>query len=230
MVAEEIEVSGDEYRHDGRRSPAEIAAPLIERLRRNIVVGSSIFVAIDGRSGAGKSTVSAALVDALSEPGSVEPTVVVIEGDQFYAGGSAATWDGRSVVERANRVIDWRRQHRLLSDLRSKGEVLWHAFDWDSEDWDSDEVPLQRKPVRSAAAPVVVLEGAYSARPELHDLLDVLVLLEVPRDVRRRQLLAREGADYRADWEARWSGAEDHYFGSVMRPSRFDLLLGGADR
>ncbi len=91
-------------------------------------------------------------------------------------------------------------------------------------------MPLQRKPVMSAAAPVVVLEGAYSARPELHDVLDVLVLLEVPRDVRRRQLLAREGADYRADWEARWSGAEDHYFGSVMRPSRFDLLLGDADR
>ncbi len=26
-----------------------------------------------------------------------------------------------------------------------------------------------------------------------------------------------------------WSGAEDHYFGSVMPPDRFDLILGVDD-
>ena len=170
------------------------------------------------------------MVEALSVPGSKDPTVTVIEGDQFYAGGSAATWDSRSPVERADRVIDWRRQHQLLSSLRSDGEALWHAFDWEADDWDSDDPPLRSAPIRSVVAPVVVLEGAYSARPELHDVLDLLVLLEVPTEVRRRQLLGREGADYRADWEARWSDAEDHYFHSVMPPTRFDLHLGNSDQ
>lgn len=213
-----------------RASPAQIAGPLIDRLHRDVGGGSPVFVAIDGRSGSGKSRLSEAVVDALGVSGSVDPMVTVIEGDQFYAGGSAQTWDLRPVAERADRVIDWRRQHRLLSQLRSKGAGSWRPFDWDADDWDSDDVPLLTEPIRSVIAPVVVLEGAYSARPELHDLLDLRVLLEVPTEVRRRQLLEREGEAYRSDWEARWSGAEDHYFGSVMPPDRFDLILGVDDR
>ena len=42
-----------------------------------------------------------------------------------------------------------------------------------------------------------------------------------------RQLLARSGDDHRPDWDARWSAAEDHYFGTVMTPDRFDLVLAG---
>jgi hypothetical protein len=59
----------------------------------------------------------------------------------------------------------------------------------------------------------------------LHDLLDLRVLLAIPRAVRRRQLVGREGLAYRTDWEARWSGAEDYYFGSVMPSERFDLRV-----
>jgi uridine kinase len=53
-------------------------------------------------------------------------------------------------------------------------------------------------------AAVVLLNGAYSARPELSDLYSQRVLLTVARDVRRERLLRREGERYRAEWEARW--------------------------
>lgn len=49
----------------------------------------------------------------------------------------------------------------------------------------------------------VILEGAYSARPELHDVPDIRILLDTPPEQRRRQLLEREGDHYRTDWEAR---------------------------
>ncbi len=77
---------------------------------------------------------------------------------------------------------------------------------------------------------MVVLEGAYSCRPELHDLIDLRALLDIPHDVRRRQLLGREGDSFRADWEVRWSAAEDHYFSVVMPPDQFDLHLGSTAR
>lgn len=54
------------------------------------------------------------------------------------------------------------------------------------------------------------------------------MLLDTPTHVRLRRLLDREGEEYRADWLGRWSAAEDHYFGTVMPPSRFDLVLTGA--
>lgn len=71
----------------------------------------------------------------------------------------------------------------------------------------------------------MILEGEYSARPELSDLLDLRVLLHTPPHIRRRQLLEREGEDFRADWEARWSRAEDHYFGMTMPAGNFDVVL-----
>lgn len=153
--------------------------------------------------------------------------MTVIDGDDFYAGGSAESWDRRTAVEKAARVIDWRRQRVVLRDLRERGSAAWRPFDWDAPDWDRDPAPLAPEPIRCAAGSVVLLEGAYSCRPELHDLLDLRVFLDPPPELRRRQLLEREGDAYRADWEARWAAAEDHYFTAVMPPRGFDLVLGG---
>lgn len=50
-------------------SPAQIAGPLIDRLRQVLAVRAPVFVAIDGRSGSGKSTLSEAVVEALDVSG-----------------------------------------------------------------------------------------------------------------------------------------------------------------
>jgi uridine kinase len=71
----------------------------------------------------------------------------------------------------------------------------------------------------------VILEGAYSARPELADLLQLRVLLDTPDAVRDARLRAREGDDYVDGWMARWADAEAHCFGHVMPRSAFDLVL-----
>ena len=204
---------------------ADPARLLTDRIRRLSAGRAEPFVvALDGRSGAGKTTLATVVANTLDRSDGPS-TVTVIEGDLFYAGGSAARWDTRTSVERADQVIDWRRQREVLHSLRTAGSAVWRAFDWHADDWDADTVPLQAEPRRCEATPVVLLEGAYSARPELHDLLDLRVLLDTPVDVRRRQLLEREGEHYRADWEARWSAAEEHYFGVTMTPDRFDLVL-----
>ncbi len=187
---------------------------------------SPLFVGIDGRSGVGKSTLAAAIATGLADADGGGALVTVIDGDQFYAGGSAESWDRYTAAERADQVIDWRRQRRVLEQLRKQGVAEWCPFDWEADEWDRDTVPLASEPIIARAGSVVVLEGAYSCRPELHDLLDLRVLVAIPREVRRRQLLEREGDAYRSDWEARWSAAEDWYFETVMPPERFDLVLG----
>lgn len=203
------------------------AESLIERLR--ILSPSTIgpvFVGIDGRGGSGKSTLADAISKGLANEVGDPAAATVIEGDQFYAGGSDESWDDRTAAEKADGVIDWQRQRAVLQRLRDGRSVEWYPFDWKAEDWDSDDVPLAAESVIAHPASVVVLEGAYSCRPELHDLLDLRVLLDVPRETRRRRLLGREGNDYRADWEERWAAAENHYFGTVMGADRFDIVLG----
>jgi uridine kinase len=203
--------------------PATIAQPLVADLTaRRTSLRRSLFVALDGRSGAGKSTLAAVLADACESRG---VTVTVIVGDDFYAGGTGECWDQRSPAEKADQVIDWHRQHQVLDDLRRHGHASWYPFDWEAPDWNSARVPLRSTPMSTTLADIVILEGAYSARPELHGVLDVRILLDTPPQQRRRQLLGREGDDYRSEWEARWSAAEDHYFGLVMPPDRFDHVV-----
>lgn len=203
------------------------AATLVARLRERLVDRHHpLLVGIDGRSGVGKSTLAATVSKDLARTRNGTDHVTVIEGDDFYTGGSAEVWDHRSAAENAGLVVDWRRQRDALEQLLGCGVAEWLPFDWDADAWDGEVAPFASASTVARATSVIVLDGAYSCRPELHDLLDLRVLLEVPSDVRRRQLLDREGNAYRADWDTRWSAAEEHYFGIVMPPERFDLVLG----
>jgi hypothetical protein len=76
------------------------------------------------------------------------------------------------------------------------------------------------------ASPVILLDGAYSTRPELADLIDVSVLLELPDPVRRTRLLTREGTAFMTRWHATWDHAEDHYVTHIRPPRTFDIVIG----
>jgi uridine kinase len=72
---------------------------------------------------------------------------------------------------------------------------------------------------------IIILDGAYSARPELRDLIDLAVLVEAPETIRHERLAAREESGFLARWHARWDSAEEHYFTVVRPPEAFDLTL-----
>ncbi len=204
----------------------QLADELCRFLRQALDIRPApLFVALDGRSGSGKSTIAQLAATQLNSQNSPEPTAVVIEGDTFYAGGSNATWDRCSTAAKVDGGIDWRRQRQTLLELRSNGVAHWQSFDWTAPDWDADPTPLTTRVAQFRIAPIVILEGAYSARPELADLMALRILVSLPRDARRLQLRAREGEAYQLDWEARWTAAEDEYFGNRVPESAFDLVL-----
>lgn len=174
---------------------------------------SPVFVALDGRSGAGKSTV-ANLVGARA-------AALVIDGDDFYRGGDDAFWDATGPAEKVDLVIDWRRQRDPLERLRRGEHARWRPYDWEADDG--------RLAVEITAGPadVVILDGA-TARDRSWQTSSPCALLHVPRDVRRERLLRREGERDRAEWEARWGDAEDLYFETLMPSDGFDLVLDGS--
>ena len=172
-----------------------------------------MLVALDGRSGVGKSTLASQVAAEIGAG------ALVIDGDDFYCGGDDAYWDALGPAEKVDLVIDWRRQRTLLECLRRGEPATWRPYDWDADDG------RLAAEITAGPAGVVILDGAYSARPELADLFGLRALLDAPRHVRRARLLQREGASYRAEWEARWSEAEDFYFEQLMPPSAFDLVL-----
>lgn len=162
------------------------------------------FIAIDGRSGTGKSTISQKLASALGE-------VVTIDQDDFYVGGDYETWKDWSLAERVERTIDWRRlKQDVLEPLTKKKDASWHPYDWDNDIRSS-------KPTSVHPAKFVIIEGTYSARPELKDLFDCSLLVEVEEEERKRRLLKREGDDYSQAWDDIWRSAEDYYFSTILK-------------
>ena len=142
-----------------------------------------ILVALDGRSGVGKTTLAADV--ARRHDGAV------IVADDFYSGASDADWQRLPAPDRVARVIDWQRlRTEALEPLLDGRTARWRPFDWQAGQDTSNDL-LEQQPV-----PMVVLDGAYSARPELADLIDIAVLLQLDDGTRRSRLIAREGARF----------------------------------
>jgi uridine kinase len=190
--------------------PVSVLAGRIRQIKRDRP--GPILVALDGRSAAGKSTLAALVAQLVG--------AVVIDGDGFYSGGTASTWDAMSAAEKAGHCIDWRRQRPVLETLARGETAHWHPYDWEADDGSLAQTLIVCEP-----APVIILDGVYSGRPELADLFDLRVLLDAPTDLRKEWLIEREGEGYREEWNARWDEAEQWYFGTVMPPEAFDLVL-----
>ena len=106
-----------------------------------------------------------------------------------------------------------------LLPLSQRRTARYAPFDWDV--YDGSHGP----PKTVGASDVVIVDGVYSARPELADLVHVRVLLEVPAEVRSRRLAGRHDA---LDLVHFWDRAEQYYFAEICRPHGFDLRLSAA--
>jgi len=146
---------------------------------------------------------------------------IIVLGDDFFTGGPDAEWDARSTEAKVADCIDWRRLRKEALEPLLAGQIAsWHPFNFISGVGLSPEV-IQREP-----AALIILDGAYSCRPELADIVDLSVLIEITDDkLRRQRLLVREGQDFMSSWHKRWDDAEDHCFSQVVPRSKFDLII-----
>ena len=192
---------------------------ILAEIHRRMANGKRPFlVALDGGSGAGKSTLALLIAQELQ--------AALIQGDDFYAAHiSDAEWDTRTPEQKAADAIDWQRlRTEALEPLLAGKPAQWHPFDFEKLRPDGT-YPLRTDYVERQPADVIVLDGAYSSRPELTDLIDLAVLVDVPVEVRHEQLAARDPSDFSESWHARWDSAEAYYFTYVRPKSAFDLAV-----
>ncbi len=178
-----------------------------------------LVVALDGPSGAGKSY--------LAQPLAARLGATVVPTDDFFAAAIAsAQWDAWSPEQRATHVVDWSRvRTQALLPLLAGHHARWHPFDFASGPQADGSYAMSHEWSERAPAPVILLEGAYSCRPELRDMIDIAILVDAPRAVRHARLRDREAPEFLRAWQARWDDVEAYYFASVAAHSRFDLVV-----
>ena len=113
---------------------------------------------------------------------------------------------------------DWRRiRAEALAPLRARRAARFRRFDW------ARGVGLG-PPVTVEPSDLILLEGVFSAAPELAGLVDRSVFVDTPGPERLRRLRARVTPE---EWDTDWLAAEQAYF-EVIRPrSSFGLIVPG---
>lgn len=186
----------------------------LQRLERHCSPTPAL-IAIDGGSGAGKTTTVEELRRYLTEASCVHCD------DFFDAGVEISEWHSMSPAERASRCIDWRRlRSEALRPLSRGRRASWHPFDVSTASGLSADV------VTAEPSGIVVVDGIYSSRPELVDMMALTVLVDASAATRRRRHDIREGGD-ESMWHQIWDAAEDHYLAHIRPPGTFDLVVQG---
>lgn len=198
----------------------EACSAVLAAIRRLMAIRHrSIVVALDGGSGAGKSVLASCIAEEVQ-------TALIPVDDFFAANIPDHQWDAFTVQERLARVFDWQRLRECaVEPLLASRPARWYAFDFVSGLRPNGTYAMQTEPIERAPADVILLDGAYSAGPELADVVDMAVLVDVPVEVRHARTAAREDADFLARWRVLWDPVEAYYFTRVRPKASFDLVV-----
>ena len=181
--------------------------------------GSAIVVALDGGSGAGKSTLAAMIEKELD-------TALIPLDDFFVANIPDHKWDVFTVEEKLKHVFDWSRLRRDAIEPLLNGKLArWYAFDFQSGLRADGTYGMEIEPKARIPAPVILIEGAYSSSPELADLVDISILIDVPIQERHARLATREDSEFLEKWHQRWDEVERYYFEQVRPKSSFAMVV-----
>jgi uridine kinase len=158
--------------------------------------GATRVLAIDGRSGAGKSSFAAKLAGRAGAP--------LVSLEDLYGG-----WDGlRDGIERL--------REQVLAPLARNQTARVPRYDWRAAAW------LEPWPLRPPA--ILIVEGVGAGARALAPHTSLLVWIELDEAARARRVAQRRPGDL-SEW-ARWARLEDAYLARERPQDRADVVLG----
>ncbi len=159
-----------------------------------------VLIAIDGRSGAGKTTLAVELAALLR----VHRPVSLFHLEDIYPG-----WDG--LAGGLERYID-----QVLAPLSQAQPATWAEWDWQAK---HDGVFRT-----TAVAPVVLLEGVGSSHGRAADFLDAIIWVDAPGQARKQRALDRDGELYAPFWDL-WANQEEQLLVEAAMASAADIVV-----
>ena len=187
---------------DDVRTLAQITDAVVAAARAatDEVTDRTVIVAIDGRSGAGKTSLAQLVAERLAAP--------VVHMDDIYPG-----WDGLAA---ALPVL----ADEVLIPLRSGDSGVFRRWDWAAGEHGGElEVPV---------APFVVVEGCGSSVGPAGQLADLRVWLDADTEQRRARGLTRDAGSFDEQWDS-WAQQEDELFEADQTREHADLVFDTTD-
>jgi len=177
---------------------------------------STTLVAIDGKGGAGKSTLANILASQLETTGR---RVDIVHFDDFYL-PSSLRMKGEGAEKPIGGDFDWERlRDQVLEPLRDGRKARFERYDW------CKDVLTEAQHILPGA--IVIVEGVFSSRDELAAKYDFRIWVDCPRQLRLKRGIERDGESYRDRWEQDWMPSEDRYVENHQPIDRADFVVSG---
>jgi uridine kinase len=189
----------------------ERAQDIADAANRIARTDRTTIIAIDGPGGSGKTTLASTAAELID--GST-----LVRGDDFYR--PMPEWEREELDPQQGyqRYFDWQRlRDQVLAPLRAGRTARHQSYDWvtgDLAEW--HEV---------GPGGTVIVEGVYTARPELIPYFHFTVYVDTPREICLRRLRAR--GEHSEEWISRWRASEDFYLQTTWPQTRVQLLVRG---
>jgi len=170
--------------------------PALAAIDRAMSEHPRLRVAIDGPCASGKSTLGAALHDIYLCP--------LIHMDDFFLQPEQRTEER---LDQPGGNVDYERfSQEVLSPLLAGQSFSYRP--WRCQQGGFGEA------VCVPSAPLTVVEGCYSLRPDLRDAYQLRIWVDASMECRQQRLLERGGPECLARFEQLWIPLEDRYFNS----------------
>lgn len=184
-------------------SPEELASTIADRLARQ----PAVLVALDGRCGSGKTTLSERLAERF-------PQSITVHTDDFYLPPSRRV-TGWEKIPCAN--MDIRRlRDEVVAPARAGQAFSYQAYSC------REGAYLPPRPLGSA--PLVIVEGSYSHHPSLASYYDIRIFVTCSPDEQARRLRRREGERY-SNFVERWIPLEEGYFTNYSIEENAEMMV-----
>ncbi|MBP2268800.1 anthranilate synthase component 1/para-aminobenzoate synthetase [Pseudarthrobacter sp. PvP004] len=157
-----------------------------------------VIIAVDGRSGAGKTTLAVELAARLRQ----HHKVSLFHLEDIYPG-----WNG--LMPGIERYVA-----TVLAPLSDGLAAEWTSWDWEKHYDGGLNVTLP--------AEIVIVEGVGAAADAARPMLDAVVWVEASGDERRRRALTRDGSTYEPYWDS-WAAQEDEWLSTDQVISAADI-------
>lgn len=180
--------------------------PLLEQLD-SIPQGARVLLAIEGGSASGKTTL-AKLLERLYG-------CTVFHTDDYFLRPEQRT--AARLAEPGGNMDRERFFKEILQPLSTGLPICYRRFDCSTQSL----LP----PISCAPQGLIVIEGAYSMHPELADLYQLSVFLEIPPDLQKKRIQKRNTPQLAVRFFEEWIPMERAYFNAWDIPDKCTLRI-----
>jgi uridine kinase len=195
-----------------------------------VSLGRPMRIAIDGRTAAGKTTLSDELAARIGNRGR---PVIRTSIDGFHRPKVERYAKGRYSAQ--GYYHDARDlpavTHLLLIPLGPRGDGTYRTASFDLE----NDRPIEQEPRQAAADAVLIVDGTFLQRPELREHWDLTIFLKTSADTAERRAVGRDAAQFGGVdaahklYAERYRGAFDLYEGLCAPEDIADVVLTNDD-